>query len=331
MKFLFLLFTLFLIACPGPKPKPPKPTPAPTIEPTPTPVDHTSDFGRVVNKNGRWFQKHRGYFAPQFVMMGEGRTTESGKSIHTIAKNIDSYIKEFIREHGFHGFHIYLGCAWWKPVAYTCRNVSSRKLNQDTFNALKTIITKTYKAGGIVHLWLYGDQQRNRPWAPDPHLQKPLFDKIKKDLYPLKGWTMSFGFDCWEWLTQEEADSMRNYLNDGTIKHLIGARGWNNSTKIYQRMNYVSLELNPSYIHLADKYLGKNKPVFSEDRYRVRSDKDRPKDVTFDETVRLLKYHVDKEIAAIWGNLGKNKPYSGISFPYPEPYKSQMRKILTGK
>ena len=77
-----------------------------------------------------------------------------------------------------------------------------------TFDKLAMIIKKVYQAGRSTYLWVWGDHQRRwtskapktESWATGAGCNG--YDSRK--LGPLKGWFMGYGFDLWEWVTEED-------------------------------------------------------------------------------------------------------------------------------
>ena len=78
--------------------------------------------------------------------------------------SVDDMIDEFIDDHGFNGFHFYSLARGWFNIDQYGNALSSSESNPDpeTFEALEEVIVKTYRAGGHVHLWYWGDQQRGQ-------------------------------------------------------------------------------------------------------------------------------------------------------------------------
>lgn len=132
-------------------------------------------------------------------------------------ETIDRFIKEFIHEHGFDGVHTPVFRQWFHIGNMT---VSPEDELRDprTFGKLALIIQKVYAAGGCTHLWLWGDNSRSQTAKSTRGgtmgaQEKLVLDMIADRLGPLKGWTMSYGFDLWEWVTEQELQAWHAYLN----------------------------------------------------------------------------------------------------------------------
>ncbi len=101
-----------------------------------------------------------------------------------------------------------------------------------TFQMIETIITTVHKAGGRVHIWKWGDEQRH--WTPlglpggangetDQRLQR----YIAARLGPLPGWSMGYGFDLHEWTDEKQVTAWASYLQAHMgWPHLLSARGY---------------------------------------------------------------------------------------------------------
>ncbi len=191
---------------------------------------------------------------------------------------------------------------------------TDREIDQKTFDKLKMIITKVYAVGGCTHIWLWGDAQREQTSKSLAGgimgaEEKNLLDEIHKQLNALKGWTMGYGFDLWEWVEENQLKAWHDYLRQKEDwKHLLGARASKNKLdQIYDRLDYSSYEYHkPSYRDLRTMINKRPlKPSFSEDRYRIRTPSKYPqKDYDEEETRTGLWYHtMAGGVAAIWGNL----------------------------
>lgn len=234
--------------------------------------------------------------------------------------NLDWFIDEFINAHGFTGVHIPVYGQWF--------HIGEKKVTGEdsipdprTFEKLKMIITEVYDAGGCTHLWVWGDHSREQTSKSTAdgimgRQEKMLMDKIAEKLGPLNGWTMGYGFDLWEWVSEEQLDAWHDYMwSKKGWNHLMGARSQKNELKqISEKMDYSSYEYHkPWYddlIVMINTCPGK--PSFSEDRYRIRHPSKYPeKDYSEEETRRGLWHHaMAGGVAAIWGNLEEDGVYS---------------------
>ncbi|MCB0122931.1 MAG: DUF5060 domain-containing protein [Caldilineaceae bacterium] len=292
------------------------------IRPNPNP----KQAGFVSNRGNHWIRTATGSaFVPQFVMFGGPHV------YYEDAAQIDDAIQTFLVEHGFTGFHVPVFCRWFDINEAACRDINQEAPNPDlrTFAALELLITKTYNAGGTVHLWAWGDDSRGqnpKKWGLNGTVDQRLQRYIAARLGPLPGWTVGYGFDLREWVTGQELEEWHATMQDALgWPHLMGARGPKNKlTQLTDALDYVSYEQHkPDYeLYVKSLELNPDKAVFSEDRFRIR-DEGNNKDYDMAETRRGLWHSaMAGGVANIWGNLigaaGANEG-STNSAPYPRP------------
>lgn len=259
-------------------------------------------------------------FVPQIVMWREGINLTSDQSI------IESDIQTFIIEHGFNGLHAPI----MLPDVWTDTNNNPR---MSTFDKLELLITNVHANGGFVHLWIWGDAQRG--WTPpggvNSSADKRLQRYIAARLGPLPGWTVSYGFDLWEWVTGEELTEWHNYMHQHFgWPHMLGARSSKNQLdQLSENMDYSAYEQHePDYdMYIQTINARPDKPSISEDRFRVTNNGD-GKDYTLNQTRRGL-YHstMGGGVANIWGNLEDGGSYGYGSAPYPN--KNEIKTYST--
>lgn len=295
-----------------------------TVEIRPNPDPKMAGF--VSNQGNRWIRTATGKaFIPQFVMFGGPHV------YYDDAAQIEESIQIFLVEHGFTGFHVPVFCRWFDINEAACRDINVASPNPDlrTFAALELLITKTYKAGGTVHLWAWGDDSRGqnpKKWGINGTVDQRLQRYIAARLGPLPGWTIGYGFDLPEWVKGQELDEWHTTMEDALgWTHLMGARGPKNKlTQLTDSLDYVSYEQHkPDYeLYRKSVELNPHRPLFSEDRFRIRDEGNR-KDYDMEETRRGLWHSaMAGGVANIWGNLidapGANEG-STNSAPYPNP------------
>jgi hypothetical protein len=245
--------------------------------------------GFVTAQGNQWVRSATGEaFVPQYVMYDKA--------------DLDAGLDEFIEGHGFSGFHII--------------NLRDLVENPAYFEA---VVLKTYRRGGATHFWLWGDEQRNL--TPDTYGVDVdlLYREIAARLAPIPGWTLGYGFDLFEWASASEIEQFRARLRDDcSYHHLIGARGHKNEYReISPNLDYVSWEWHqPRYQDYRDHIdQASQKPVFSEDRFRIRESSDQPKDYNLEQTRRGLWHSaMAGGVANIWGHQPQGQEYSA---PYP--------------
>ena len=307
-----------------------------TIEPNPAPG--ARGFVTAADHFWAWQTGEDGgveVFAPQLVMH---RTPDT---YHGDPDTIAEDIEEYILGHGFSGFHTPVFCRWFDIGQDRSDDVGGSDPNPDprTFEALEMLITKTHAAGGFVHIWKWGDEDRRMTpirWAPDgpqeqrlnrrglddrqasepPGVNGPADRRLQRyiaaRLGPLPGWTMGYGFDLWEWVRAEELHQWREFMHaELGWPHLLGGRAHQAHRPLEDLMtaelDYVGYETHrPTYeTYVEALELHPGKPVFMEDRFRVR---DHPiwyeKDYSLDDVRRGLWHStMAGGVANIWGYL----------------------------
>ncbi|MCF7975285.1 MAG: DUF5060 domain-containing protein [Phycisphaerae bacterium] len=288
-----------------------------TIHPNINPGAH----GFLQGFGGKWGWQGTGeVFVPQLVMWDYLVGSNSPAVFYGQPQLIDSKIREFIHGHGFTGFHVsVIGGRWFDMDAASDR-VDEAKTEPDprTFEALELLITQTYLAGGMVHIWLWGDHQRGQTCRSlEGGMGGPIDLRLQRyiaaRLGPVPGWSMGYGFDLDEWVTAEKLgqwhDSMHQHLG---WPHLLGGRPagpnrgldhtadaqWN------QALDYSSYEHHqPSYeVYVAALQARPEMPVLSEDRFRIRTSPYPEKDYSEDRTRRgLYASTLAGGVGNIWG------------------------------
>jgi hypothetical protein len=268
-------------------------------------------------------------FVPQLVMAGNVTRFAN-------PSQIQADISQFIDGHGFTGFHVpEIGGRWFDFDATS--DVTGDMANPDTrtFVALENLIEQSRQAGAVVHIWPWGDQQRNQTpinleGGINGEVDQRLQRYIAARLGPLPGWSMGLGFDLFEWTgIPELAEWHDNLQNQMGWFHFLGGRpegprsGTDHSE--YEAWNapqsYSSYEHHrPDYdVYVAAIEALPDKPTMSEDRFRIR---DLPqfadKDYTPDDTRRgLWQSTMAGGVANIWGNYLADSDSDNISDSYP--------------
>lgn len=264
-------------------------------------------------------------FAPQYVMIGNPQTYYNNPA------EIEHNIQTFFVEHGFNGVHTPVFCRWFDIEQQRCSGINEAEPNPDmrTFEALEALILEVHEAGGVVHIWMWGDDSRSenpKRWGLNGTADLRLQRYIAARLGPLPGWTMGYGYDLYEWVNTSQLDEWYTHMqNQLGWEHYLGARGRTDSlNQLSQMMSYASYEQHkPSYEdYVAAIEQFPNKPAFSEDRFRIRN-QGRAKDYTMEETRRGLWHSMMAGgVANIWGNLiGAPRANDSLttSAPYPNP------------
>ena len=238
-------------------------------------------------------------------------------------EKIDRDIATFLGGHGFNGFHVAVLARWFDFDEQRYDEIASDDPNPDprTFDALELLITKTHRAGGMVHIWAWGDEQRHMTpakWGLNGKVDRRLQRYIAARLGPVPGWTMGYGFDLDEWVEEADLRRWHEFMHRHFgWEHLLGGRsgGPNQGTdhggwQIYDGLDYAGYEHHrPTYeVYVAALEANPDKPVFSEDRFRVRDPSPYP-EKDYDEKLTrrgLWDSTMAGGVANIWGNLAKS-------------------------
>ncbi|MBX2998568.1 MAG: hypothetical protein KF893_08675, partial [Caldilineaceae bacterium] len=261
-------------------------------------------------------------FIPQYVMY------KRPSLFHDKPTLIDEDIEEFMGRHGFNGFHVPNIAGEWFDIQSNDRRVLADMKDPDprTFEALELLITRVHAAGGVVHIWAWGDRSRRQT----PHnleggfngvVDQRLQRYIAARLGPLPGWTMGYGFDLWEWVNGSQLTQWHNYMQSHLgWPHLLGGRASKNQLdQLSEALDYSGYEQHLPTYNLYVETISKrpNKPSFSEDRFRHCTTEYKSYNM---EMTRRGLYHsaMAGGVANIWGNLCGSSSETG-SLPYANP------------
>jgi hypothetical protein len=257
-------------------------------------------------------------FVPQYVMYSDPTVYYRNPG------RIRADIHTFFTEHGFNGFHTSVLCRWFDFDKQRYNEIDSPSPNPDprTFEALELLIRRVRAAGGVVHIWAWGDEQRKmtpKKWGLNGEVDRRLQRYICARLGPLPGWSMGYGFDLQEWVRDKDLRTWHKYMHDhlGWF-HFLGGRA-PDLEQICDGLDYSSYQQHRPdydlYVKAIEQY--PDKPTFLEDRFRVRKNVYPKKDYDFDMTRRGLWHSTMAGGAAnIWGSLLNPNPFS-MSNPYP--------------
>jgi len=195
----------------------------------------------------------------------------------------------------------------------------------DTFVQLEQIIAQVHSRGLHFHFWMWGDEARKETpigvgginGVPDKRLQR----YISARLGPLPGWSMGYGFDLEEWVSENEVGEWAKYLHDHFgWQHMVWAR------------NRTHSELD------ALSYNGFGNYLYSDAITRLDSDLSRPHLYTerflylrrdywdMDGTrQKRWQYAMAGGIGSWWGK------YWGIDAVYPNPEHLRTHRIFWEK
>ncbi len=289
--------------------------------------------GFLRGRGNKWgWQGTHDVLVPQLVMWDYLVADNSPRQFYRQPDLIDSKIQAFMQGHGFTGFHVsVIGGRWFDMEAANDR-VTQAMTEPDarTFEALELLISKTHAAGGMVHIWMWGDHQRGQTCRSlkggmggpiDLRLQRYIAARLGS----VPGWSMGYGFDLDEWVRAPKLRQWRDHMQHCLGRfHFLGGRPvgpnrgldhtqdaqWN------QGLDYSSYEHHqPTYdTYVAALQALPNQPVLSEDRFRIREGKYPEKDYSIERTRRGL-YH--STLAGGVGNIWGINPDQGAGGIYP--------------
>ncbi|MFN3650879.1 MAG: DUF5060 domain-containing protein [Armatimonadota bacterium] len=241
-------------------------------------------------------------------------------------EKVEKDLETWFEGHGFNGLHTFVGMAWFdlhKGGSGYDDLPADPNPDPRTFEALELLITRAQRAGGMVHLWAWGDEQREMTpvrWGINGKVDRRLQRYLCARLGPLPGWSMGYGFDLQEWVKREELREWHRHMHEKLgWPHLLGARA-PDMEQIYDGLDYSSYQqwrpTYDTYVEALEKR-SPGKPVFMEDRFRVRVNVYPEKDYDLDMTRRGMWHSTMAGGAAnIWAYL-INAPKDGSSGLYP--------------
>ena len=134
--------------------------------------------------------------------------------LHRNSDTIEQDIDTFFDDHGFNGFRVPVFCRWFDidKEANPQYDAPNRAPDPRTFEAIELLIKKTHARAGLVHLWLWGDNDGNHRQTPiredwggkQGRVATRLYRYIAARLGPIPGWTMGFGFDLEHWAGERD-------------------------------------------------------------------------------------------------------------------------------
>ena len=287
------------------------------VEPGP-PSQRTGFITHLGNKWARPVGPRRQLraFVPQLVMYAGPRV------FYRQPDKIDADIETFLVDHGFNGFHVMGSCHWLDIDQRMSTAIEHVNPDRRTFEAFELLITKVHAAGGMVHIWMWGDESRRwtpHRWGLNGRVDQRLQRYLAARLGPLPGWTMGYGFDLDEWVVEDDLRRWHRYLHrQFGWPHLLGARdgGPNRGLdhrrrQIDEGLDYAGYEHHrPTFgVYRAALAARPSKPTFSEDRFRIRQSREyADKDYNAEGTRRgLWQSTMAGGVANIWGHFPRGR------------------------
>jgi len=151
-------------------------------------------------------------------------------------KDPETYLHENIARYlSHHGFNVlYSGVIanrWLRMEARSSDEHTSRIPDLRTFESLEELIRIVHRAGYHLHIWAWGDEKRRQTPIGLGGINQAIDRRIQRyiaaRLGPLPGWSMGYGFDLNEWVTETELESWAQFLHQEMgWPHLLFARGY---------------------------------------------------------------------------------------------------------
>ena len=185
---------------------------------------HGNKFARQIGENGEL----EGFLFN--VYMDNNAFPHNGNlALYSDVNFINAYIQD-AQQYGFNTIFLPVNNEWFKLGANRYTDHSSENPDIQTFEILEQIITTAHSQGVNFHMWAWGDESRK--WTPigvggingipDRRLQR----YIAARLGPLPGWTMGYGFDLQEWVSESQVGEWAQYMKARMgWQHLLMARG----------------------------------------------------------------------------------------------------------
>lgn len=172
----------------------------------------------------------------------------------TSDKQLSGYLKD-AEDNGFEVIFIHPGYPHVWTDGTDIYNGKNPRL--ETFELIEKVITTAHSKGMRVHIWMWGDEERQAtPKRLDTSIKSKVYRIFERNipekmsrylgggingevdrrlqryiaarLGPLPGWSMGYGFDLHEWITAAKLNEWASFLHDqfGGWDHLLSARGY---------------------------------------------------------------------------------------------------------
>ena len=208
----------------------------------------------------------------------------------------------------------------------------------ETFDILDSLIIIAHNQGSLIHLWMWGDQQREATPIPlegginglvDQRLQRYLAARLG----PLPAWSMGYGFDLHEWTNTDELNKWASFMHEHMgWDHLLSARGYiikgKNNINSYdgygRKVPLTSSNAGPANFLevLENMQSDTSMPHFYEERHIYLR---KGHNLDMDGTRQLIWWNMMAGGMGCWFGFFDNSPYNEAK-PYPNP-----EQIITAK
>jgi hypothetical protein len=211
------------------------------------------------------------------------------------------------RDHGSDVLFIALANQWLQAGALRYNQHDSEHPDLLTFEMLERVITTAHEQGGHLHIWAWGDEQRQ--WTPiglpggiNGEVDRRLQRYIAARLGPLPGWSMSYGFDLHEWVSSSQVETWGTYMYLHLGWPILLAARTEASFFSPDNLNVFSIDARPSVnfydMAIMNLEFASGRPVLFERRFYYGRD-----DVwTMEATRRAMwQFTIAGGVGSLWG------------------------------
>jgi hypothetical protein len=311
-----------------------------TINPNPNPtisgflVKSGNKFARQVGENGELkgviYNVWQGGNFPSGV--------EKWYNSSNLTADLNNGLDNYVIPHGATAMYSsVVANRWFKLETPEWDRHNNRDPDLRTFEALENVITHLHFRGINLHIWAWGDEDRKHTPLGAGGINETADRRVQRyiaaRLGPLPGWSMGYGYDLGEWVSQSQLDSWATYLNERMgWPHLLFSRGY-----APQNMGGRSYSSNGPGSSVGALQTSPNGPAsFSEVTGHIDSDPDRPHlyeerfiylremgggpQWTMDRTRRVMWWNaMAGGVGAWWG------VWDGPIYPNPEQMRTHAR------
>lgn len=228
------------------------------------------------------------------------------------------------RDNGSNVIYIAIANQWFQQGALRYNEHNSEDPELKTFAMLERVIATVHSQGGHLQIWAWGDEERK--WTsvgvgngingvPDRRLQR----YIAARLGPLPGWSIGYGFDLHEWVSESQLQSWAQYLHQHMgWPHLLWGR-----TRDNPELDAIAYGGNGpnSYSQVLNKLNSDlSRPHLEEERFwYTRWNK-------FDMTTTRRHFWWYAMAGGMGGHWGRHP--SASTDPYPNPEQLEAHRLF---
>jgi hypothetical protein len=226
------------------------------------------------------------------------------------------------KANGANSIFMYIANYWLNFGSLRHSQHNSEEPDFRTFEMVENVITTAHSQGMNVHIWMWGDEDRK--WTPigldggiNGYVDQRIQRYIAARLGPLPGWTMSYGFDLFEWVSSEQVAVWGDYMQQHMgWSHLLMAREEgsfhpSDNMHVFSTDERIKSGFYDNAVDLLDN--SNNRPVILERRFTYMRD-----GVWDMNTTRhaMWQFTMAGGAAGWWGHFDNS--------PYPYPNKEQL-------